>query len=635
MKRSDMIAVILIILILCPGAARADSATLRPMLSYGETTKSLELLLYIEEAKKLIGTGEYAEAKEVLRKAINLDTNFSLAWRHLAILYYDGGEYNDAIPAFLNALLNDPQNTQVYFYLGNCFHKQGMRPQALMCFKLAYDVRRGRIPSDLPNKEIFDEYKDDIIKVDEINDRQEKIALMKEQKRVLADRQLGEDLSIKIDDFVVFDSPDITLENLPIHLATYLANPDITSVAIVPYPWASGIAGSKETVHPISPYFIFFLGEKDVLAKIDKTKPIFESLQELKIGRDHNVVLFKDIGMLSAGKSSLEAVDRACLLHENIKAFLSFSIGAIAGKLEIKTKLFDNELGERGFARPLRDQQIYEGESLEEVAPKIKKDLIEHGRRMHEGGIVSGPGGNLSYLWTDKDGRGYLFIKATGAYLSNLSQDDIVIVDIENGRTINSLKKPSGDIDVHIEFFKRNNISKGSLLHAHPPVMRGMLDTDNNFAPSFIEPISYQLPWGSRELVHLVSLKHGEFPVLAWKKHGMSSIGISPREAVDRAIDIERHAEMELFYLFFEIRKYIPDIVEDVDLEKILTLNYSEYSKYWNEIVIFTRRLMNYIVENNIDMSIYALTNQEIIKVIKYMEDRARFLARPPAAASL
>ncbi|MBU0801287.1 MAG: L-ribulose-5-phosphate 4-epimerase [Alphaproteobacteria bacterium] len=92
----------------------------------------------------------------------------------------------------------------------------------------------------------------------------------------------------------------------------------------------------------------------------------------------------------------------------------------------------------------------------------LKKRVLEANLQLPKYGLVTFTWGNVSEI--DRN-LGVLAIKPSGVSYSNMTTDDIVIVDLD-GNIIEGKLKPSSDTATHIELYKAfENI--GGIVHTH------------------------------------------------------------------------------------------------------------------------------------------------------------------------
>lgn len=160
--------------------------------------------------------------------------------------------------------------------------------------------------------------------------------------------------------------------------------------------------------------------------------------------------------------------------------------------------------------------------------------------------IFSDNHGNISCYVKEKD---ILIIKPSGMNFADITERDLVIYDMKLAKLAKGCRKPSVDLDQHIEIYKNKNI--GAVCHSHSKYVVGhavaksdivcmsteQADTFGNDIKCLnINDDDYQL-WGKHVRDNL-PLKACLLP-----NHGAVTISSNPVDAVKLAIRIEEIAE--------------------------------------------------------------------------------------------
>lgn len=93
---------------------------------------------------------------------------------------------------------------------------------------------------------------------------------------------------------------------------------------------------------------------------------------------------------------------------------------------------------------------------------EARKQLVEYGKKLIDTGLTVGTGGNISIY--DKE-SGYMAITPTGLDYHSLTEDDIVILDLE-GNQVEGHLKPSSEYNMHALVYK-NRPEAGAMIHTH------------------------------------------------------------------------------------------------------------------------------------------------------------------------
>ncbi|PGY15118.1 class II aldolase/adducin family protein [Bacillus sp. AFS031507] len=166
---------------------------------------------------------------------------------------------------------------------------------------------------------------------------------------------------------------------------------------------------------------------------------------------------------------------------------------------------------------------------------ELKKQLRETGKYMMQYDLAWGNSGNISA----KTEENSFLITASGTYLGDLDLEDFAECSIESGKSINSGRKPSKEVPMHLAIYEtRPEI--GAVLHASP-LYSTMIASSNLDIPSawFVESMYYlekieRVPYanpGSMELGELVREKAKKANILLLENHGVLVYDTSLKEA--------------------------------------------------------------------------------------------------------
>jgi L-ribulose-5-phosphate 4-epimerase len=159
-------------------------------------------------------------------------------------------------------------------------------------------------------------------------------------------------------------------------------------------------------------------------------------------------------------------------------------------------------------------------------------------------GLVTMHSGNASGL--DRQ-SGRLFIKPSGVDYETLRPEDLVEVDLESGRTVNSQLRPSVDLPHHLYLYRKM------------PELRGIIHTHSNYATAFaavgraiplcLTAIADEFgeeipcaPYVDNEGDHIgqAILQHANrAPAILLGNHGVFAWGGTPRAALKAAVMVE------------------------------------------------------------------------------------------------
>ncbi len=173
---------------------------------------------------------------------------------------------------------------------------------------------------------------------------------------------------------------------------------------------------------------------------------------------------------------------------------------------------------------------------------KIKKELVDLGKKLTDKGLVVGPGGNTSARLGN-----IIYMKASGITFEEATESDYIGVDLKTGEVVDGEKKPTCEILMHLGcYLVRNDIF--AVVHTHPPyaIAYAMLGkTLKPFTPDFVAiinsdvpTIGYVIPAG-RELADEVSKVVKKYNAVLMTNHGLLTVGTNLKEAYYRTQLIE------------------------------------------------------------------------------------------------
>ena len=172
---------------------------------------------------------------------------------------------------------------------------------------------------------------------------------------------------------------------------------------------------------------------------------------------------------------------------------------------------------------------------------KIKKQLVEIGKKIADKGLVVGPGGNISAR-----AGNIIYMKASGICFEEAKVSDYIGVDLKTGKIVDGNKKPTCEIAMHLGcYLERKDI--GAVVHTHPPIATavGMQDIIlRPFSPDLaalagdVPTIKYIVP-GGKELAEEVGKVIKKHNAVLMCNHGLLTVGSNLKEAYYRTLLIE------------------------------------------------------------------------------------------------
>lgn len=195
---------------------------------------------------------------------------------------------------------------------------------------------------------------------------------------------------------------------------------------------------------------------------------------------------------------------------------------------------------------------------------KLKQEVWAANLDLVEKGVVIYTWGNVSGI---SDDRKHMVIKPSGVDYNRMTPEDMVVVDIENGRIIEGKWRPSSDTETHREIYKACFLIKG-IVHTHSvnavafaqagrsiPALGttqadyfyGDIPCTRGLTKEEVEE-NYERNTG-KVIVETINKKGYDFmtiPGIVVKNHGPFTWGKSPADAVYNAVVMEKVAEMDL-----------------------------------------------------------------------------------------
>ena len=194
---------------------------------------------------------------------------------------------------------------------------------------------------------------------------------------------------------------------------------------------------------------------------------------------------------------------------------------------------------------------------------QLKEDVCAANLDMVEKGVVIYTWGNVSGI---SDDRKYMVIKPSGVDYNGMSPEDMVVVSVETGKTVEEKWKPSSDTNTHLELYRRYSDIKG-IVHTHSTnavafAQAGMCipALGTTHADYFYGDIpctreltfeevndGYETNTGKViiETIDKIGYDPIAIPGIVVKNHGPFAWGTSPANAVYNAVVMEKVAEMD------------------------------------------------------------------------------------------
>ncbi|MDD3985509.1 MAG: class II aldolase/adducin family protein [Methanobacterium sp.] len=182
---------------------------------------------------------------------------------------------------------------------------------------------------------------------------------------------------------------------------------------------------------------------------------------------------------------------------------------------------------------------------------EIIKKIITTSHYLYNKGLVPGNSGNISIKFK-KDEFERVAVTPSGLSLKSLVEKEIVIVDMEGNLVYDSNMKPTSEILMHLNIYKKRK-DINSVVHTHSPIATGFAFAEEKinrlegFGPieeKYIPFVDYYPP-GSTELADAVSKQLKKQDIVVLKKHGVVAIGKNLDEATLLSEFIEESAKIQ------------------------------------------------------------------------------------------
>lgn len=192
-------------------------------------------------------------------------------------------------------------------------------------------------------------------------------------------------------------------------------------------------------------------------------------------------------------------------------------------------------------------------EELKQQVYRANMDLVRHGLVIFTWGNVSG---------IDRS-RGLVVIKPSGVDYDTMSLDDMVVVDLATGATVEGSLRPSSDTPTHLAIY-RAWPEVGGVVHTHSTYATAraqaglpIANIGTTHADYFHRDIpctpdmtraevegDYELATGDVIVRTFEGMNPMHTPAVLVKNHGPFAWGTSPADAVHNAVVLEQVAKM-------------------------------------------------------------------------------------------
>lgn len=194
---------------------------------------------------------------------------------------------------------------------------------------------------------------------------------------------------------------------------------------------------------------------------------------------------------------------------------------------------------------------------------KLKKEVYEANMLLPKYGLITFTWGNVSGI--DRE-RGLVVIKPSGVEYDKMSPEDMVVVDLKTGKTVDGELNPSSDTPTHLELY-RNFPNIGGVVHTHSRWATVWAQAGRQVAPYgtthgdyFAGPIpctrdmtaeeikgEYELNTGKVIVETFQGMEPDHIPAVLVKSHGPFCWGKDPFGAVHNAVVLEEISMMAVY----------------------------------------------------------------------------------------
>ena len=192
----------------------------------------------------------------------------------------------------------------------------------------------------------------------------------------------------------------------------------------------------------------------------------------------------------------------------------------------------------------------------------LKKSVLAANLELVKRGLVTYTWGNVSGI--DRE-RGLVVIKPSGVEYDNMTENDMVVVDLESGRVVEGKWKPSSDTPTHLVLYRAfGNV--GGVVHTHSryatsfaqagkgisalgtthgDYFYGEIPCTRKMTPEEIGG-EYELETGNVIVEAFGERSPDDVPAALVHSHGPFAWGTDPQNAVHNAVVLEELALMAL-----------------------------------------------------------------------------------------
>ena len=212
---------------------------------------------------------------------------------------------------------------------------------------------------------------------------------------------------------------------------------------------------------------------------------------------------------------------------------------------------------------------------------QLKKEVCEANLDLVAKGVVIYTWGNVSGIDREK---GLMVIKPSGVDYDGMSPEDMVVVDLTTGETVEGKWKPSSDTATHLELYRKYPAMAG-IVHTHSTNAVAFAQAGKDIpalgtthADYFYGDIPCARSLTQQEVEEAYEANTGKViietlegrgidpmavPGIVVQNHGPFAWGKSPANAVYNAVVMEKVAEMDILTLALNPAASMPQYILD------------------------------------------------------------------------
>jgi L-ribulose-5-phosphate 4-epimerase len=201
------------------------------------------------------------------------------------------------------------------------------------------------------------------------------------------------------------------------------------------------------------------------------------------------------------------------------------------------------------------------------IAEQLRRDVLAANLALPMHGLVKLTWGNVSAV--DRE-QGLVAIKPSGVGYEEMSERDVVLVDLANGEVVDGDRRPSTDTPTHLVLYREFD-GIGGVVHTHSPwatawaqaqreiPLLGTTHADLSAGPiPLTRPLTAEEVAGGYEaatgavIVETIGSRSDELPCALVRAHGPFCWGRDAAAAVENAITLEEVARIALLTTVLE-----------------------------------------------------------------------------------